>query len=223
MSGSNPNQPGFTLVEMIVVITVLAIIGVAFFGLAANFFVTIMRNQELSDMTLTSQNLLRATVENIRFGNGVEQSNQISDPNAPSGGWNTSESNFVVILPVPAVTRSKTYIIDPATSNPYMNELVYYKSGAILYERILANPSAAGNSLVTTCPPAQATSSCPADHQLANYVSSMTFTMYDQDASVTTVPADARSIGISLNMQRNAPGSPINLSTNMRVTLRNDF
>lgn len=223
MSDNKTNQQGFTLVEMVVVLTVLAIIGVAFFGLAANFFVTIMRNQELSDMTLTSQNLLRDTVENIRFGNGVEQSNQIYDPNAPSGGWNTSESNFVIILPVPAVDSSKNYIIDPATSNPYMNELVYYKSGSTLYERVLANPNASGNTLVTTCPPSIATTSCPADHLLANYLNTMTFTMYDQNANITSDPANARSIGINLNMQRNAPGNPINLTTTMRVTLRNDF
>lgn len=201
----------------------MTIIGVVYIGLVANYFVVITRNNELAEMTINSQNLLRVTVDNIRFGNGVRQVNQIADPNAPSGGWNTSNSSFVIILAVPAVTRSHTYIIDPLTGSPYMNELVYYKNGTTLMKRILANPSAAGNNLVTTCPPALATSTCPLDPQLATYVSAMTFTLYDQNATLTTTPSLARSVAIALTMQRNAPGQPLNLTNSIRVTLRNRF
>ncbi len=208
---------------MTVVVTVLAIIGVTFLGIIVNYFVVIVRNNELTSMTVNSQNLLRSTVENIRFGDGVEQTNQVYDPNAPAGGWSTSDSNFVIIIAVPAETSSHAYIIDPSTGSPYMNELVYYKDGETLMERKLANPDATGDTMVTTCPPSLESSSCPSDTQLANYVNSMLFTLYDQDAAVTTNPALARSIGITLNMQRNAPGEPLNLTTTTRVTLRNRF
>ncbi len=214
---------GFTLVELTVVISVTAVIAVVFLYVISNYFVTITRNNELADMTINSQNLLRTTVENIRFGNGVETTNIISDPNAPSGGWNTSNTSFVIVIPVPAVDTTKSYIIDPNTGSPYMNELVYYKSGTTLLERILANPDASGNSLHTSCPSNLATSTCRADPQLATFVSSMTFTLYDQDAVQTTDPTDARSVNITLTMQRNAPVSPLSLSTNIRVTLRNRF
>jgi hypothetical protein len=217
------DSKGFTVVELSVSVGVLAIIGVAFLGLVASYFVTITRNNELSSMTISSQNLLRSTVENLRFGDGVLQTNSITDPHAPSGGWNTSNSNFVIIIPVPAVDSSHNYIIDPDTSEPYMNELVYYKSGTTLMERKLANPNAIGNKLVTTCPSNFATQSCPADINLADYVNTMTFTLYDQDGAQTTTPAAAHSVFVTLNMQRNAPGDPINLTTSMRVTLRNRF
>lgn len=218
-----PRQAGFTLVELLVAVSVLAIIGVVFLGLIANYFVVITRNNELTEMTINSQNLLRTTVENIRFGDGVRQTNTITDPNAPSGGWNTSNTSFVIVIAVPALDSSRNYIIDPSTGSPYMNELVYYKNGTNLLERILANPSAAGNTLRTTCPASLATATCPADTQLANYVSSMAFTMYDQNAAVTTDPMQARSIKINLTMQRNAPGEPLNLYTSTQVTLRNRF
>lgn len=218
-----PRQTGFTIVELTIVISVTSIIAVVFLGVITNYFVTITRNNELSDMTINSQNLLRTTVENIRFGNGVQTTNTISDPNAPSGGWNTNNSSFVIVIPVPAVDNSKNYIVDPDTGSPYMNELVYYKSGNTLYERILANPDAAGNSLHTSCPANLATSSCRADPQLATYVSSMNFTLYDQNAATTTDPTQARSVYITLTMQRNAPISPLSLATNIRVTLRNRF
>lgn len=216
-------QAGFTLVELTISVSILAIIGVVFLGLSANYFVTITRNNELAEMTINSQNLLRTTVENIRFGDGIRQTNQITDPNAPSGGWNTSESSFVIVIAVPALDKHHNYITDPNTGSPYMNELVYYKNGTTLMERHLANSSASGNSMVTSCPVNLASSSCPADTQLATYVSAMTFVMYDQNAVATTDPTLARSIQINLTMQRNAPGNPLNLYTSTRVTLRNRF
>ena len=222
MLGSKQER-GFTIVELTIVISVTSIIAVVFLGVITNFFVTITRTNELSDMTVNSQNLLRTTVENIRFGNGVETTNTITDPNAPSGGWNTSNTSFVIVIPVPAVDNSKNWIIDPNTGSPYMNELVYYKSGTSLYERILANPNATGNSLNTSCPATAATTACRADPLLATYVSSMSFTLYDQDNAQTSDPTIARSVYITLTMQRNAPISPLSLSTNIRVTLRNRF
>ena len=221
---SDNKQAGFTLVELMVALTVSALISVVFLGMIASYFVIITRNSELGDMTVNSQNLLRTTVENIRYGDGVRQTNQITDPNAPSGGWTTSNANFVIILAVPALDKTThAYIIDPSTGSPYMNELVYYKNGTTLMERVLANPSAANNNRVTTCPASLATNTCPADAQLATYVNTMSFTMYDTDAAVTTDPTQARSIYITLNMQRNAPGNPLNLTTSTQVTLRNRF
>ncbi|HET9174039.1 MAG TPA: prepilin-type N-terminal cleavage/methylation domain-containing protein [Candidatus Saccharimonadales bacterium] len=216
-------QHGFTIVELAIVISVTSIVAVVFLGIITNYFVTITRNNELTDMTINSQNLLRTTVQNIRFGNGVEQSNTITDPNAPSGGWNTNNSAFVIVIPVPAEDSSKNYIIDPDTGSPYMNELVYYKNGNTLMERVLANPNAVGNTTVTTCPSSSSSTSCPPDKLLATYVSSMTFTLYDQNAAVTTTPTSARSVNISLTMQRNAPVSPLSLTDSIRVTLRNRF
>lgn len=217
------SSAGFTLVELVVVVSVMGIIGATFLGMVTNYFVVITRNNELSEMTVSSQNLLRTTVENIRFGDGVRQTNSITDANAPVGGWNTSNSTFVIVLAVPALDSSHNYIISPSTGSPYMNELVYYKSGTDLKERKLANTGATGNTLHTTCPANKATSICQADTTLAQYVNTMTFSMYDQDAAATTDPTQARSIKISLNMQRNAPGNPINLSTTTQVTLRNRF
>ena len=214
---------GFTLIEVTIAVSIMAIVGVVYLGVASNFFVVITRNNELAEMTINSQNLLRSTVENIRYGDGVRQTNQITDPNAPSGGWNTNNTTFVIIIAVPALDSTHSYIIDPSTGGPYMNELVYYKNGTTLMERKLANPSATGNRLQTSCPANIATASCPADTELATYVNSMVFTLYDQNSAGTTNPTLARSVKITLNMQRNAPGQPLNLTTNIRVTLRNRF
>lgn len=217
------SQAGFTLVEVTVAVSVMAVVAILFLSVVANYLVIISRNSKLSELTLTSQNLLRTTVENIRFGDGVRQTNANPDANAPVGGWNTSNTNFVIILAVPAIDTSHNYITDSTTGSPYMNELVYYKNGSTLMKRTLANPGATGTTLQTSCPAALATPSCPADTQLASYVSAMTFTLYDQNAAVTTTTSLARSINISLTMQRNTPGDPLTVTNSIRVTLRNRF
>ncbi len=217
------SESGFTLVELTVAVSLMGIIGVVFIGMISNYFVLITRNNTLAEMTVNSQNLLRTTVENIRFGDGVRQTNLITDSNSPNGGWNTNNSSFVIIIAVPALTSARAYIIDPSTGSPYMNELVYYRNGNKLMERDLANPSATGNRIKTTCPSNLASSSCPEDKLLATYVSAMTFTLYDQNAVLTTIPAEARSVAISLTIQRNATGQPLTVSNSIRVTLRNRF
>lgn len=217
------HQKGLTVVELLVVMTTLSILSVVFLGVISSHFTLVNRTNQLSEMTVMSQNLLRSTVENIRYGNGVRQTNQISDPNSPMGGWNTSNSTFVIIIAVPAIDSSKNYIIDPNTGSPYMNELVYYKDGSTLMRRTLANPSATGNNRVTSCPSNLAGPGCSADIKLAEYVNSMTFTLYDQDDNQTSTASETRSVGITLDMQRGSSENPIDLISNIRVTLRNRF
>jgi Tfp pilus assembly protein PilE len=220
---SASNQKGFTVVELTIGISVGAILFIAFMSAITDYFILITRNDVSIEMTTSSQNLLRSTVELLRVSNGVRQTNSITDPNAPGGGWNTSNSNFVIVISTPALDASHNYITDPSTGGPYMNELVYYKSGNSLYRRTLANPSATGNSSATTCPANLATSTCPADVDLADYFQAMSFTLYDQNAATTTDPTQARSISINLTMQRNMFGSLLTLNNTIRVTLRNRF
>ncbi len=222
-SSRHTRQGGFTLVEVLVSISLASILAVGLFSIITTYFVTITRNNLLIDMTVDSQNLLRATVEELRYGAGVRQSNSISDANAPVGGWNTSNANFVIIIAVPAVDSSRNYITDPLTGSPYSNELVYFKSGTTLYKRSLAHPAATGNTLQTSCPAGLATPSCPADKKLIEAVDDMVFTLYDQDDAVTTDALLARSVKIVLSMERETFGTPLTLENNIRVTLRNNF
>lgn len=214
---------GFTIVELLIGISVASILFLAFMAAILNYFVLLTQNNALIDMTNSSQNLLRSTVSALRVSDGVRQTNSITDPNAPSGGWNTSNSNFVIVIDTPSLDVNHNYIIDSTTGGPYMDELVYYKSGTSLYKRTLANPNATGDTLATSCPPSLATSTCPADADLADYFQSMSFTLYDQNAATTTDPTQARSIGISLVMQRSVFGQSISLNNAIRVTLRNRF
>lgn len=217
------NQAGFTLPELMVSISLISILMVSMTAVTLNYYVLIARTNIRADMTNDSQNLLRSSVESIRYGAGVRQSNTINDVNGPGGGWNTSNSAFVIIIAVPAEDSARNYIIDPVTGEPYNNELVYYKSGTILYRRTLKNTDAAGNVSRTTCPPPSASPACPADAKLLDYLNTMVFTLYDQDDVVTTDALLARSVKINLSMVRDTFGSPIVINNSIRTTLRNVF
>ncbi|MEK7603158.1 MAG: type II secretion system protein [Patescibacteria group bacterium] len=220
---ANTKQSGYTIPELIVSITLLGIISVSILAIFMNYFVVITRNNTIVDMTTDAQNLLRSTVEELRYGAGVRQTNSISDANGPGGGWNTSNSDFVIIIAMPATDASGNYIIDSLTGSPYNNEFVYFKSGTILYKRTLANTGAVGNSEKTSCPSASASTTCPADTKLIENVSNMIFTLYDQDDISTANALLARSVKIDLTMQRDTFGDPLVLNNNIRVTLRNTF
>lgn len=217
------SQRGFTLVEVTVAIAVAAAIGVVFLSVVTSFMITINRTNQTVEMTLSAQNLMRNTVENIRYGDGVRQTNTIADANAPAGGWNTSNSIFVIILAVPAVDATNSFIINPATGSPYMNELVYYKKDSNLMRRTLAHPGATGNKTVTSCPPELATATCPSDNTLSEYVTAMDFILYDQDGTLTTDSQIARSVRINITMTRGSSTTPITVENSIRVTLRNRF
>ncbi len=216
-------QHGYTLPELVLSLFLIGIISISLLSAMTYYFAYITRANHFSDLTVDSQNLLRSTAEELRYGAGVRQTNTIIDINAPSGGWNTSNTAFVIVIATPAKDSNREYIIDTATGSPYNNELVYYKSGNKLYRRTLANPSATGNSLTRSCPPASSSPSCPADTQLVESLDDMVFTLFDQDNAPTNDPLLARSIDINLSMLRKSLGGPLRLENSIQITLRNTF
>src|SRR5579872_6216730 len=107
--------------------SVTGILVVGLFAGIATYFKILNQNNASIDLTVASQNVLRSTVGALRYGGGVEDTNAIADTNAPTGSWNTSNANFVIIIDIPAADSSHNYIIDSSTGYPYMNELVYFK------------------------------------------------------------------------------------------------
>jgi Tfp pilus assembly protein PilE len=223
VSASIKDQRGVSLVELNFSVAVMGIIAVSLLAVITTYFMLITRTNAQVDMTTESQRLLRTMTEELRYGAGVRQMNTLTDANAPPGGWNTSNDDFVIIVAVPAQDSDRNYIVDPLTGSPYMNELVYFKDGQILYRRTLADPDASGNRLTTTCPAASATSSCPADVKLAEDLEDMNFTLYDQDNATTADPLLARSVLINLGLQRESFGKALMFDNSVRITLRNVY
>lgn len=227
------DSSGMTIVELIIVITLMAILSITFMAVFTGFLVTMTRQNLEIEMTNDSQNLLRTMVEELRYGAGVRQTNTIIDPNE-SSGWSTSDTNFVIITAVPALDSNNEYILNTETGSPFMNEFVYYRQGNVLYKRTLAadtdgDPGADENKSRTSCFSPGSSGSCPsswpADRKLVEGISSMTFALYDQDDDAIPIinAALARSIEIDLTLSRNTFGNPVTFDNSIRITLRNVF
>jgi len=105
--------------------------------------------------------------------------------------------------------------------------------------RTIANSSATGNKLRTSCPPAQATSGCPADSTVATDVSSVTTRYFSRSGNLLnwtsiTDPLTGAYIGpdfpsvevleLTLNLQRKSvlhSGTATSNQTIIRVAFRN--
>ena len=223
MDSTKNKNLGFTVPELSISIVAMGILITSLLAFGTYYFANVTRYNAFVQMSVDSQNLLRATVEQLRYGAGVRQAATVSDPNAPVGGWNTSNDDFVIVIAVPAIDSDREYIIDPNTGSPYNNELVYFKNDTNLYRRTLAHPDAVGNTLKTSCPAAQASESCPPDNKLVENLDSMIFTLYDQDDAVTADPLLARSVKIDLGLAKVTFGNDLTLDNSIRVTLRNQF
>ncbi|HSX32421.1 MAG TPA: prepilin-type N-terminal cleavage/methylation domain-containing protein [Candidatus Saccharimonadales bacterium] len=84
----------------------------------------------------------------------------------------------------PSRNTSKNIVLNGA--QPYEDEFVLYIDGSTkeLRMRMLANSSAPSNRIKTTCPPASATSSCPADRLIATNVASVKTRYFSRSANL---------------------------------------
>lgn len=215
-------EAGVTMVELIVVITISSVLMVSALTVTLYFYGDTITSNLQSRLAVESQNILRSIVEELRVSSGVRANNTITDPNAP-GGWTTSNANLVLIIASPVLNTSNDFVINPATGDPYQNEIVYFTIGTTLYKRYLAHSDAAGNRFKTSCPLAIATATCPADVKLSDHFKTMSFIFYDQDDIVTSVLADARSIKLTISMERKTFGRTLEFSNNIRITMRNSL
>lgn len=220
-STKRKRQAGTTVAELVIAVAIIGILIMPATLIALYFFGGTIQNNLQARLAVESETLLRSMVDELRVSSGIRATNAISDPNAPVGGWTTSNANLVLIISTPVTTTTNVFVIDTATGEPYQNELVYFVANGQLYKRFLANADAVGNRFKTSCPPALATATCPADVMLSSHFKSMSFVFYDQDDAITTTLSTARSIKMSLQMEDKTFGRVVTFSNNIRITLRN--
>jgi prepilin-type N-terminal cleavage/methylation domain-containing protein len=217
------NQAGVTLIELLVVIGVSSALFVSFTTVSVYLYGDTVRSSLYAQLATESQSVLRSIVEELRQSSSIRTSNANTDLNAPGGGWTTSNSNLILIISTPVLNSSNQFIINPATGDPYQNEIVYFNSNGKLYKRYIADSAASGNTRKTTCPQASSSSTCPADVLLTSNFKTMSFTFYDQDDVVTNNIPDARSIKLNVNMERKSFGKTLTFNNTMRITIRNTY
>lgn len=219
---TNQNEQGFTLIEMLVVTVIISVLSLTL----ANFVITWLQAESLANartsLLQNAENALDTVTSDIKLSGSVDTTNRWPDPNGPSGnqfGW--SSGSQTLILARVALTKNNAVIFsDPSEYISQKDNEIYYLSGSTLYRRTLASTST-GDVAVTTCPPALATKTCPADKTVATGVSSWSVAYYDENGDVTTA-ADARSVQIAITLISKVNTQTISESYTTRMVFRND-
>jgi prepilin-type N-terminal cleavage/methylation domain-containing protein len=214
------NQHGFTITELLVVLGVAAGMVAILFTVTFNYYVSTVKAEVATQMALESQSLLTQLTEDVRLADAITDTNVISDSNNP-GGWTTNDPSNIIIIQSPATDTDRDIIYDNSTGYPFSNEFVYFLDGNSMYKRILANAAASGNTAVTTCPSSVAGPSCPQDKLFSNKITNLTFTFYDINDVQTALAAEARSVLLAVNMEKEVYGETITLNNSTRITMRN--
>lgn len=215
------SQLGFTITELIVAITVSTIMVGVLYTVTFDYYAATIKAEVTTDMALESHSLLTQLTEDIRLANGIGETNAITDANSPPGGWETNDPSNVLIIRSPAIDINRDLIYDESSGYPYANEFIYFTDNTSMYKRLLKNESAVGNILVTTCPEALSSPTCPADRLLTDKLANLTFTFYDANDNLTTDSSLARSVELTVNMAKIVYGELLQLNNSTRVTLRN--
>ena len=215
------SQKGFTIVELLLATAISGILATVMLAITVYFYGSTLQAQMATKMALESQLILTQLVEDIRLSDGIGQTNEIADPNAPMGGWVTNDPSNIIIIKAPAIDSSRKIIYDPSTGLPYRNEYVYFTTGSTMYRRTLKNTTAPGNTAVTTCPSALSSPSCPADKEYSRNMNNLTFSFYDINDDPIADATQARSVTLNVNMLRTVYGKSLTLSNTTRTTLRN--
>jgi prepilin-type N-terminal cleavage/methylation domain-containing protein len=216
------SEAGFTLVELLIVMIVMGIMSLTL----ANFIVTWLQQSSLSqartDLLTNAEMALDTVTNDIKLSGSADQNNRWPDSNGPGGnqfGW-TSGSQVLVLAKAAVDSSNNIIFSDTAKYISQKDNEVYYLSGTTLYRRTLAS-SSPNDSAVTTCPPASASSTCPADETVATGVSNLSFTYYDADENVVT-PSNARSVQISITLSSAQGGQKVSTSYTARMVFRNE-
>lgn len=212
---------GFTITELIISITIAGFLTAVLFITTFYYYANVSQSETSSTLALESQNILAQLTDDIRLSDAISSTNALADAYAPGGTWVTSDPSNIIIIENPATDINRNIIYDSSSGLPYRNEYIYFTSSTNMYKRILKNPNATGNTATTSCPAANATSTCPPDRLFSSNVSNLTFTFYDAVDNSTSNPALARSVVLQVDMAKKVFGKIITLSNSTRVTLRN--
>ncbi len=257
MRRTQANQRGFTITELLIVIVATGVLSGAIFTFMFNYWrASYVQQSNLDTLSsrLNAGDILRSlfsTSSGMMIQHSIEDEYPLNISGGGSSYWpiihatpGEIEAADNEVVPV-AYFKRFSFDADRniifADDTPYEDEYILYIDGAsrTLYLRSLANPFAAGNVLTTSCPPAVATASCPADRVIAENIQSVDmryFSRTGNEIDYTSVqdPDTGEYIGpdfqavevaeFKLNITESPPfqqGDTTQVSTIIRVALRN--
>lgn len=214
-------QRGFTLLEVLVATMVTSLVLILVVNFMITTFVTNAVDTARADLLREAQLTLDTIGRDIRLSANADGQNRWEDENGPGGnefGWASGEDTL--ILATAAFSSGNDILFsDPLHYITNKNNNIYFVSNGVLYKRVLADP-VDGNTASTTCPPST-DDDCPDDRAMVDTV--LDFTVrYFSNEGVEVAPSEARSIELSLDLQKERFGRTINATFSTRTVFRNE-
>jgi len=214
-------QKGFTLVEMLVSLSVLSILSLTIANFIADWLQTANLSQVRATLLSNAQDAIDNVSGDIRLSGSADATNRWPDVNAPGNQFGWSSIASTLVLGRIATTSSNDVIYtDGAKYISQKDNVVYYVSNKKLYQRIIAADDP-NTSATTTCPPASASASCPADRKIAQDVTNFTVTYYDAN-DVVVQPDNARAVQLSITLTETQGGQDVSATYTTRMVFRNE-
>jgi type II secretory pathway pseudopilin PulG len=253
------SQSGYTITELLIVMIMTTIFTMIIMVFTFDLWRTSANQIASSETLVTRFNASDTLREEIGTSSGLIIQNSIADSHTLVADSSIPGGNYW--LPIHAIPGNKPvgtsgtytpliyfmrYSLDSSKqyimngTQPYQDEYVLYLDGTTktLMQRNLANPSATGDRLTTTCPPTQASPSCPADKTIASDITSINTRYFSRtgnliDYTSITDPDTGEYIGpdfpavevveLTLNLSKKANFSGTNATQNsvvIRIALR---
>lgn len=219
------NSSGFTIVELIIAITISAVLSTAILGFMAD-------ELEQNTKAATQGNLLNQAKlgldrisTDIRLSSNADDQNRWPDNYPPTQGnaysWQSNQSTLILATAAQDIHGNILWQ-DSSKYLPYDNNIIYFTQNGTLYKRILA-AQVTGNAASNTCPSAHVSASCPADEIILQNVTGFSISYRDgYDNDVTSTPSSARSIVMQITITTSSYGQTLSESYTERMVFRND-
>jgi prepilin-type N-terminal cleavage/methylation domain-containing protein len=225
-------QSGYTLIEMLVAITLSTLLILTIGGFATNSVVGANQDYNRTLVLANAKEAVGIVARQIRLARSVMVNNTIADTHAPSAPGNLYSwsgavgSGSALVLAVPSRKSDGSVIyIDGNNSSAYTDNVIFYLDSTTkrLYKRTLANPAAAalGGTAVTTCPPPSASPTCPADSDVVDDVANLTTSYIRGDGTTTLTPANTEAVNFTVTETRTISGKSYSGTYTTIATLRN--
>jgi len=215
------NQHGFTLVELLLVMIIMGIVGLALTNFISTWLQTSSISQARADLLNSAEIALDDVNNDIMLSGSVDPTNRWPDPNGPGGstlGWQ-SNSQTLILAKVATDSSGNPIFLDSSDYITQKDDIIYFLTGTTLYRRVLASDSS-NDSAVTTCPASDATSSCPPDSIIATGVTNWSIAYYNGNNQLVS-PSSARSVQLSITLSEPYGSQTISASYTTRMVFRN--
>ena len=229
---------GYTLVEMLVAISISTLLILAIGNYTASSIIGSNQDYNKTLVLANAKDAVNIVARQVLMARGVEASNSLADnhaPNAPTDLYSWSgaagSGTSLILLEPSRDTGGNIVYYNGSHTAVYTDEVIFYldSSSHKLYKRVLANPNlpvGTTNGTKTTCPPASASPSCPADADVVDDVANLVTKYIAADGTVCSTgcsPTGTEAVNYTVTETRTINGKSYTGTYTSVATMRNKF